>query len=47
MLTRAKIGHLKLITFLSHVEPSNFEQALSQPEWNQAMQVEYNALMEN
>lgn len=47
MLTRAKIILFKPKTFLSHIEPQNLKQTLSQPEWHQAMQVGYDALLAN
>lgn len=46
-LTRAKTCHSKSKTFLTHVEPQSVKQTLSQPEWHQAMQLEYDAFLAN
>lgn len=47
MVTRSKTGNLKPTVLLSHVEPATVKQALSQPEWLNAMKAEYDALMKN
>jgi hypothetical protein len=47
MVTRGKTGNLKPKVFLAHSEPSSVKQALADPQWLQAMQCEYSALMKN
>lgn len=53
MITRAKLGHLlaqrkfSLLTKTVLKEPTNVVEALSNPLWFQAMQVEFEALVKN
>lgn len=47
MLTRAKTGNLKPKVFLTHTEPATVKQALSHPQWLEAMKSEFEALMKN
>jgi histone deacetylase 1/2 len=47
MVTRGKTGNLKPKVFLAHSEPSSVKQALADPQWLQAMESEYSALMKN
>jgi len=51
MATRGKHGivqkRLHPTLLLTHTEPSGYKQAMNTPEWLQAMQAKYNALMDN
>jgi histone deacetylase 1/2 len=47
MVTRAKTGNLKPKVFLASIEPTTVKSALADPNWLQAMQAEYKALMDN
>ncbi|MCI67828.1 retrovirus-related pol polyprotein, partial [Trifolium medium] len=46
MVTRAKTGSLKPKTFTASIEPTSVKNALAEPHWLKAMQVEYKALMD-
>jgi histone deacetylase 1/2 len=49
MTTRAKTGFAqpKLRLYLAHTEPKTVKQALLDPQWKNAMQAEYDALIQN
>jgi histone deacetylase 1/2 len=51
MSTRGKQGivqpRLHPTLLLTHIEPSSYKTAMQQPDWLQAMKVEYEALMTN
>jgi histone deacetylase 1/2 len=47
VVTRAKTGNLKPKVFLASIEPTTVKSALADPNWLQAMQAEYKALMDN
>lgn len=47
MVTRAKTGNLKPKVFLASIEPTTVKSALADPNWLQAMQADYKALMDN
>jgi len=51
MATRGKKGivqpRLHPTLLLTHIEPTSYKQAMKTSEWCQAMQIEYNALMNN
>ncbi|PNX94499.1 retrovirus-related Pol polyprotein from transposon TNT 1-94, partial [Trifolium pratense] len=47
MVTRGKTGSLKPKAFIAKLEPTSVKHALSDPNWSQAMQSEYKALMDN
>ena len=45
MVTRSKTGNLKPKVFLAQCEPVTYKQALTQPEWFEAMKQEFDALL--
>lgn len=50
MITRAKAGIFKPKAFLTthnSLEPTTVSEALSDPKWKTAMQLEYDALIQN
>ncbi|GAU29238.1 hypothetical protein TSUD_362280 [Trifolium subterraneum] len=47
MITRGKTGSLKPKTFTASIEPTTVKTALADPQWAQAMNTEYKALMDN
>lgn len=47
MLIRVKTGKSKAIVFLAHVETTSTKYELLKPEWEQAMKLEYYALIVN
>lgn len=47
MVTCSQTGSLKPNVFLAHTKPTNIKQALASPKWKQAMQAEYQTLLNN
>lgn len=47
MITRTRTGKLKPRVLLSLVEPTSVKQALQDPQWTDAMQLEYDTLVKN
>jgi histone deacetylase 1/2 len=47
MITRGKTGKLKPKAFLTTAEPTTVKNALADPQWSQAMHIEFKALTDN